>query len=449
MSAKTNVSVNVLNAIRNSATQSYRNYVPYAESVDDIRAIGAIIMDNTPVYNEFCYLVNRISEVKVVSKLFENPLRAFKKGKVNFGETVEEAFVELISVKEFDYAKAENQLFKVENPDIRTAFHPLNYTKFYPVTIKRNEVKKAFLSEDGVANLVAKIMEKIYTSVNYDEFQVMLYMIGKNLRDGHFYLREVDELTNDNIASITEEILEVSDDFTEMGTEYNLAGVRTHSKKDEQYLVISNKANAKMNVGVLASAFNMDKAEFMGHKINVKGFGKLDTDRLAELFADDPTYEPLTEDEIEALNKVVAVLLDKDWFMVFDNLLEMGEADNGMGLYRNYFYHVWKTFSVSPFSNAVAFISATPTVTSVTLSQTTFTAPGPCQLPLRAYVVTQNFASKAVEWSIDCTTEGEATVDVRGLVTIHSTAQSGDTIIVTATSVADGTKSASCTITVA
>lgn len=449
MAAKTNVSVNVLNAIRNSATQDYRKYVPYAESVADIRAIGAIIMDNTPLYNEFCYLVNRISEVKVVSKLFENPLRAFKKGKVDFGETVEEAFVELISVKEFDYAKAENQLFKVENPDIRTAFHPLNYTKFYPVTIKRNEVKKAFLSEDGVANLVAKIMEKIYTSVNYDEFQVMLYMIGKNLRDGHFYLREVDELTNDNIASITEEILEVSDDFTEMGTEYNLAGVRTHSKKDEQYLVISNKANAKMNVGVLASAFNMDKAEFMGHKINVKGFGKIDTDRLAELFADDPTYEPLTEAEIEVLNKVVAVLLDKDWFMVFDNLLEMAEADNGMGLYRNYFYHVWKTFSVSPFSNAVAFISATPTVTSVTLSQTTASVSGPCQLALTASVVTENFASKAVEWSIDCTTEGEATVDVRGLVTIHSTAQSGDTIVVTATSVADGTKSDSCTITVA
>lgn len=448
MAVKTNVSVNVLNAIRNSATQDYKKYVPYAESVADIRAIGAIIMDNTPVYNEFCYLVNRISEVKVVSKLFENPLRAFKKGKVDFGETVEEAFVELISVKEFDYAKAENQLFKVENPDIRTAFHPLNYTKFYPVTIKRNEVKKAFLSEDGVANLVAKIMEKIYTSVNYDEFQVMLYMIGKNLRDGHFYLREVYDLTNDNITSITEEILEVSDDFTEMGPEYNLAGVRTHSKKDEQYLVITNKANAKMNVGVLATAFNMDKAEFMGHKINVKGFGKIDTDRLAELFADDPTYEPLTEAEIKTLNKVVAVLLDKDWFMVFDNLLEMGEADNGMGLYRNYFYHVWKTFSVSPFSNAVAFISATPTVTSVKLSQATASVSGPGQLELTASVVTKNFASKAVEWSIDCTTEGEATVDVRGLVTIHSTAQAGDTIVVTATSVANGTKSDSCTITV-
>ena len=449
MAVKTNVSVNVLNAIRNEATQDYRKYVPYAESVADIRAIGAIIMDNTPVYNEFCYLVNRISEVKVVSKLFENPLRAFKKGKVEFGETVEEAFVELISVKEFDYAKAENELFKVENPDIRTAFHPLNCTKFYPVTIKRNEVKKAFLSEDGVANLVAKIMEKIYTSVNYDEFQIMLYMIGKTLRDGHFYLREVDELTNDNIANITEEILEVSDDFTEMGPEYNLAGVRTHSKKDEQYLVISNKANAKMNVGVLATAFNMDKAEFMGHKINVKGFGKVDTDRLAELFADDPSYEPLTEAQIEALNKVVAVLLDKDWFMVFDNLLEMAEADNGMGLYRNYFYHVWKTFSVSPFSNAVAFIGATPKVTSVTLSQTTASVSGAGQLALTASVVTENFASKAVEWTIDNTTEGEATVDVRGLVTIRSTAKSGDTIVVTATSVADGTKSASCTITVA
>lgn len=449
MDVKTNVSVNVLNAIRNSATQDYRQYVPYAESVADIRTIGAIIMDNTPIYNEFCFLVNRISEVKVVSKLFENPLRAFKKGKIDFGETVEEAFVELISVKDFDYDNAVNEIFKIENPDIRTAFHPLNSSKVYKVTIKRNEVRKAFLSEDGVADLVAKVMEKIYTSVNYDEFQTMLYLIGKTLRDGNIYVREVPALSNDTISDITEEVLEVSDDFTEMSPDYNLAGVRTHSKKEDQYLVISNKANAKMNVGVLATAFNMDKAEFMGHKINVKGFGGLDTARLEELYGSDANYSPLTEAEIKALANVVAVILDKDWFMVWDNLLEMAEADNGMGLYRNYFYHVWKTFSVSPFSNGVAFVCATPAVKSVTLSQTTASVAGAGQLALTATVKTENFANKAVEWSVQATTEGSATVDARGLVTIKSTAKKGDTIVVTATAVGDTTKTATCTITVA
>ena len=67
----TNSSVDVLNAIRNSATTNYRDYVPIAtQSAESIREIGAVIMDYPALQNEFISaLINRIGRVLVTSRM--------------------------------------------------------------------------------------------------------------------------------------------------------------------------------------------------------------------------------------------------------------------------------------------------------------------------------------------------------------------------------------------
>ena len=48
----TNSSVDILNVIRNNATNDYKNYVPKATpDADSIREIGAIIMDYPELQN--------------------------------------------------------------------------------------------------------------------------------------------------------------------------------------------------------------------------------------------------------------------------------------------------------------------------------------------------------------------------------------------------------------
>ena len=61
-------SVDILNAIRNSATQNYKDYVPVAtKDAQSIKEIGAIIMDYPALQNEFLSaLVNRIGRVMLV-----------------------------------------------------------------------------------------------------------------------------------------------------------------------------------------------------------------------------------------------------------------------------------------------------------------------------------------------------------------------------------------------
>ena len=86
----TNSSVDILNAIRNNATQNYRDYVPKATpDAESIRQIGAIIMDYPALQNEFLSaLVNRIGRVLITSKMYDNPWAFFKKGCWNLAKAL-------------------------------------------------------------------------------------------------------------------------------------------------------------------------------------------------------------------------------------------------------------------------------------------------------------------------------------------------------------------------
>lgn len=441
-------SVDILNAIRNSASANYRDYIPAASaSQESIREIGAVIMNYPGLQNEFLSaLINRIGRVIITNRLFENPWASFKKGMLEFGETIEDIFVNIAKPFEFDPAVAETNVFKRETPDVRAAFYILNYQKFYKTTIQQEQLRQAFLSWSGITDLIAKITESMYTGANYDEFLTMKYLLAKNILNGRLTPITVQSVQPSNAKGIVSTIKGVSNNFEFPTTKNNMAGVMNYSDKSSQYIIVNAAFDAIMDVEVLASAFNMSKADFMGHRVLIDSFGSLDIERVNRLFADDPAYTPLTTEELAALDEIPAVLVDENWFMIFDNLANFTEQYNGEGLYWNYWYHVWKTFAVSPFANAAVFVPGTPGVTSVTVTPSTATVGAGQTILLTAIVVTTNFAPKQVTWSVD---NDNVSVDPLGNVTIDAGVASGTTITVTATSVYDNTKTATATLTVA
>lgn len=446
----TNSSIDVLNAIRNSATVNYQNYVPIATSdPDNIREIGAIIMDMPQLQNEFLSaLVNRIGRVILTSKMYSNPWEMFKKGMLEYGETIEEIFVNIAKPFQYDPEVAETDVYKREIPDVRSAFHVMNYQKFYKATIQQEQLRQAFLSADGISQLIAGIVDQMYTAANYDEFLTMKYLLAKKILGGQFHPVTVDALTAANSNAVTTTIKETSNMMVFPSTEYNPAGVFQHTDYNDQYLIVSAKAKAIIDVNTLAAAFNMDKADFMGHVVTIDSFGSLDIARLNVLFADDPTYTEIGSAELEALAAIPAVSVGRDWFMVYDNLMQFTENYNGQGLYWNYFYHVWKIFSSSPFENAVVYVPETPSVTSVTVSPDAVSAKAGQSVSLSATVVTVGFASQEVNWTVATGAYANTvTVDKAGNVKIAANAAAGSCTI-KATSVFDSTKFDECVITI-
>ena len=365
-------SMEIVNAIRKSASAQYQQAVPLANSdIQSLRDVGTAIMAYEPLQNEFLStLFNRIGRVIVTSKTFYNPWRAFKKGQMEFGESIEEIFVNIANAQDFDPETAAEQFMKREIPDVRSAFHVMNYQKFYKVTVSNQELRQAFLSWQGITDLIAKIVESMYTAHNYDEFLMMKYCLAQNIINGRVYLQTVPELTKANITDIVTEVKKMSNNFVYLSDKYNEGHVYNHTPKNEQYIITTSDFDAMMDVNVLATAFNMDKAEFMGHRIQVDSFGELDTERLKKLLGS--AYVEISTENIENLKALPAVLVDKDFFMIFDNLYEFTEDYNGQGLYWQYWYHTWKTFSCSPFANACAFNTKEGVINSLLVEPSSF-----------------------------------------------------------------------------
>lgn len=454
--------VNALNAIRNDIGGAYAAAVPvaYAEgqivdgqpvnrerALQRLRDIGEVITSYQAHTNAFLdQLVNRIAYTLISSRLYRNPWAAFKRGYMELGETVEEVFVNLASAHQFDPEVAETEVYKRELPDVRAAFHTMNYQKFYKVTISRSELRMAFLTFDGLNNLVSKIIETLYTGANYDEFLMMKYLIAKNALSGHMATQTIPVATLENADQIVSSLRMLSQDVQYMSTNYNYAGVTTYSDMSSQYLILSNAFSSIIDVGSLARAYNLDRAELLSRTIGVNNFQFTGPElkRLANLIFDDESLEVFTADELTSLSTIQALLIDKDWFMIFDNEDFMDAQKNAQGLYFNHFYHVWKTFSSSPFNTAIVLTSDPQTVTGVAVEPANATAKKNTQTQFSATVTGTPMVNKAVTWTIDSEV---SKIDNRGVVTV-SGKETKASLTVTATSVADPTKTATATLTI-
>lgn len=349
--------IDILNTIRNNASSEYQSLVPEITSENDIPRVGEILYGYPAMANQFINaLVNRIAAVRVKSATFNNAYAELKKGYLEFGETVEEVFVNIAKAREFSAEKADARELKRTLPDVKSAFHTMNWRVQYPVTIQDEDLRMAFLSVNGVQDLIAKIVDSVYVAAEYDEYLLFKYLIIKAISHGKMYPVAFDD---SDIKNAAVSFRGMSNQITFMSNKYNAAGVTTTTAKSDQYIFMDSTFNAQYDVNVLAGAFNMDKADFIGKLKLIDDFTTFDNERFSDIVAGSDMIETVTPQELALMADVKAVLVDKEWFQVYDNTNKFTEKYVSSGMYWNYFYNVWKTVSSSPFSNAIVFVKNT------------------------------------------------------------------------------------------
>ena len=352
--------VDILNTIRANASSAYQNQVPMITKATEIPVVGDVLFGYPALANEFISaLVNRIALVRVNSVTFNNEYAELKKGFLQMGETVEEVFINLTKAREFSPEKAAARELKRSLPDVRSAFHAINWKVQYPLTIQYEDLRQAFTSPDGVTDLIAKLVASLNRSAEYDEYLLFKYLMIKAVTKGKM---AVVELTAGNNKDAAAKFRGISNKLTFVSPSYNASGVHTNSPRNDQYLFMDSTYNGEFDVDVLAAAFNMERADFLGHLKLVDDWSTFDNDRFDVIRANCDMIEEVTQAELDLMAHVKAILVDKEWFQVYDNLATMSEANIASGLYWNYFYNVWKTVSSSPFSNAIAFFDTDASV---------------------------------------------------------------------------------------
>ena len=333
--------IELLNTIRDNASQAYQDRVPEATRAN-IAEVGEAITDlnNAVVYNEFvATLANMIYAPMLIKKSWKNPLGKFKKGKKTFGDTVEEVYNNFIKAQTFDQTGA--GLLTRNLPDTKTVFHRMNRQDSYVLTISPEALAKAFKSYEGVSEYIQSIFTAIRNSAELDEYVIMRELLAEAYNSGAMKAVAIadPQASEANAKAFIKAVKTVSGDMTFPNSNWNgyldvqsedNKPIVTFSGRDEQILLIDNATDVACDVDVLAYSFGRDLLRF-----------NTEVKQTVDAFP---------------IEGMVACLVDKNFFQVYDDLFTFREFENGLGLYKNEILHVWQTVGYSCLTNAVAFI---------------------------------------------------------------------------------------------
>lgn len=334
--------VNVLNAILDNASESYQNRVPQATQ-DNISAVGSAIMEHQDTENEFLSaLVNKVAMVIVRNKTFKNPLAILKKGGVPLGKNIEEIYTNPAKGTTFDATGS--KLLERSIPDTKAIYHTRNRQGQYKATISKSQLLTAFTSYTALENLLNSIVNSIYSGDNLDEFLLMKELFASAINGGKMKTVNVAKVTDEDSAKAFVKAIKTVGQAMEFPSEnYNsyydinkdkdANPVITWSPLQNQVLILRNDVSVDVDVELLAKAFNVSYTDLKQRTLIVDSFG--------------------------SATNCGAVLCDEAYVQVYDNLTQMESFHNGEGLYDNFIYHHWQTYSLSLFANAMGFMFET------------------------------------------------------------------------------------------
>lgn len=451
-------SAGILNRIRK---EGYVAGAPTAaDTKESIAQMGEYINGFQSRRNEFVdAMMNLVVLQYIIAQEYTNEWNFANRGLMEYGETLEEIFINPAKSEPYNatyptVAAYLEDRFKNRKPDILAAMHTINFQKKYPVKIVLNQLNKCFRSVRGVIELSNQISSSLYVGFELDNKIMLKYVLCRLALDGKIVNITVDGIdTKDHIENTIAVIKKVSNDLTNMRTGYTLSrDAVTRTLINDQIDIITNEADAYISVKSLAYAFNKEEQDFLGKKVRINEWTEYELSRLSDLLTPEGAAEkvvPFTDAELTTLATIVGYIIDKDFLMQVDQLVEMvNDGPAGADMSWMYFLHHWAYFGASMFKNAVVFSTGTGSITSVTVTPATASMAKGSSMQMTATIVSSGIIDQDVVWTC---TEG-ATIDSYGRITITAdpagVGEDPVTVTVTATSVADSTKTGTATITV-
>ena len=350
----------LLDAIRKNSSPQYQSRIPSATKAGVKAAFEALVNPNhRQFWNEFeSSLVNRIGLVLYRNLTWTNPLAKFKVGQLNYGDTIEEIMVGLLTAKTYDPSREymEKELFGTSKVETQTSYHQVSRTNMYSLTVNEPVLQQAFLSEGGLASYIAQVMAAPTNSDNVDEFLLMCSLFELYDNAGGFFNIHVDDISAQGSTAAQanyalRRMREMGAKLPFMSRLYNAAGMPAFANADELELFITPEAQAALDVEALAGAFNIEKAQMPGKTTVIprENFG---------------------------ISGAQALITTKDFFVVADTQLRTESQWNPVSLQTNYFLHHWQIISASRFVPCVLFSTRPDTpIVAETIQISSVTAP--------------------------------------------------------------------------
>ena len=351
-----------LNEIRNTLVQDnslYQTQIPLVDDYTSSQVYGQSLL-NLPsdLRNRFIQsLVNRIAYTRFMMDYFENPLRELAGDDLPLGAIGQEIYVNPARGRVYDINDFAGLLVKYES-DIKAEYTEINFDVQYPVTIIRKELEKAFVSWGDFESFLMGISTSLYNGAYIDDYKYTKKLITNAYVNNAVQMETISFAgatpTKDELESLTARLRQAYLDFMVPSTKYNAwkkvggygRSIVSWSKPENIVVFVSNKMASILDVNVLASAFNIDKADLMGRVYYVEDFDILNDS--GEVVVDG--------------SNIVALICDRRWFKIREKDMFMDEFYNANNRSWQSYLNVIKSYNYSLFANALMLVKALPTL---------------------------------------------------------------------------------------
>ena len=427
---------NSLNAIREISSTIYHQYIPIIDENTSISQFAEPILTIPEVYNEFCNaLVNRIVYTSFEIKAFRNPLVVLEGDRIPLGYAGQEVYVNPAKGRKYNPEDFAGLLAKYE-ADVKVQYMALNMDVQYPVTFSRQQLKKAFVSWNDLESFIDGLSNSLYNGAYIDEFRFTKAIISGAYRDNKAQIEVVNAIADEDTAkAFTEKARELYLNFQLPSSEYNswnkVGGegrpIITWSNPDDIVFILRNDLRAKLDVNVLASAFNIDKADLLGRIITVDNFDMYDDDGF----------------KIFDGSSILGMIADRSWFRIKRQDMFMDSFYNPNNRSIQYYLNLIKMYNFSLFANGVIFATSAPSVAATALEFEKATLSIPEDSKAVVNVITTPFYANP---TITFTSSDKDIATVLGSgKSVEITAKGNGTATITAT---DGTNTDTLALTV-
>lgn len=335
----------VFNVVRENSSKVFMETVPSATE-DNIQTLSNILFNDAyqPMLNEFVTnLINRIGLTIVRNKTFSNPLSILRKGSMPLGTDIQDLYENPAEAEQYELSNtAMAKLLTITDPDTHVAYYRRNRKDLYTKTISRENLQGAFVSWEKFESYISAITTSLYSGNYIDEFELTKALVDGAYDNGKVIVETVSAVTDESTAKAF--IKKCRALFNKMklpSTQYNAYSkfsgakgtIKTWTEEDRFVLIVTSDVMAEVDVDVLARAFNIENTKFLGRVIEVDSF----------------------ENE-----EIQAILCDESWFQIYENLMRFDEFYNARTMTWNEYLHVWQTYAICPFANAIVFATAQP-----------------------------------------------------------------------------------------
>lgn len=296
------------------------------------------------VANEFLSaLFNKVLYQTVESMEFANPFKKYDSFPINYGDTIENIFVEIPSGYKFDPDATDP--FTKAKPSVKALYASINYELQYETTIEDSLLRRACLSEYGFMNLIDTILGALSKGMSLDEYYATICMLNnENIFAQGFENVDIPNNSTDEEKAkiITNKIVNTTTDFQLPSTGNNKLGVQNITNPNNILLIIKDTLLNSINLDYLSGVYNLSKVDLVKNIIKVKSFQVEQKD-----------------DSTGAVTKVGTdidfMIIDTKGFDCHTALQDGGLIYNPKGKYTNHYYNLWKIVSFKYFYNARAF----------------------------------------------------------------------------------------------